>query len=165
MSIPKRHSSPDRIRSERTFFVTSATWSHRALLQSDANAILFIDVLFAYRAQGRYALHALVVMPDHFHALLTASAENSIERIVQYIKGGFSFRASRELGRRGEFWQKGFSEVSILSFERFSATKQYIHQNPIRRGLCVLADEYPYSSANRIYELDPVPLRLKPLDL
>ena len=40
-------------------------------------------------------MHAFVVMPDHFHLLITIGPELSIERAIQFIKGGFAFRAAR----------------------------------------------------------------------
>ena len=41
--------------------------------------------------------------------------------------------------------------------------REYIHQNPVKRGLAVLAGEYPYSSAAGVVPLDEVPQRLKPV--
>jgi REP element-mobilizing transposase RayT len=51
-------------------------------------------------------------MPDHFHVLITVTAEMTAEQAVQLIKGGFAFRAGRELGFRAPVWQKGFSEIT-----------------------------------------------------
>ena len=70
-------------------------------------AALFIDVLRSYVFGGRFKIHDFVVMPDHFHLLITLDASLSIERAVQLIKGNFSFRAKRELGTMGEIWQRG----------------------------------------------------------
>jgi putative transposase len=77
----------------RTFFVTSSIAEKRNLLQSDRSAALFLRVLYDYRAQRKYRLHEFVVMPDHFHLLITVGSEMSIEKAVQFIKGGFAFRA------------------------------------------------------------------------
>jgi hypothetical protein len=52
-------------------------------------------------------------MPDHFHMLITVGAEMTVEKAVQLIKGGFAFRAGRELGFRAPVWQKGFSEIRV----------------------------------------------------
>ena len=90
------------------FFVTSSIADKRKLLQSDRSAGLFIRTLYEYRAEGKFRLHEYVVMPDHFHVLLTVDAGMSVERAVQFIKGGFAFRAGKELGMRSPVWQKGF---------------------------------------------------------
>ncbi len=60
---------------------------------------------------GRIIVHDFVVMPNHVHVLMTVPGDLSIEKAMQLIKGGFSFRANKELGFRGEIWQRGFSDV------------------------------------------------------
>src|SRR5262245_24721122 len=116
---PRRSDAVNRISNARTFFVTSSTWEKRNLLQSDRSARLFLKILYEYRAQGKFRLHEFVVMPDHFHILLTVGSEISLERAVQFIKGGISFRAGKELGMRPPVWQKGFSEVRIFDTEAY----------------------------------------------
>jgi putative transposase len=158
MSIPKRHSPSNAVvAGTRTFFVTSSTFGKRALLQSTRSAELLIEVLYQYRNQGKYRLHAFAVMPDHFHALITVGAELSIERGVQLIKGGFAFRAGKELGMRAPVWQKGFSEVRVLNAESYIRHCDYIHENPVVRHLVIRAEDYPYSSVSQKFEVDPPP--------
>jgi putative transposase len=161
MAIPTRHANPDQVKAgARTFFVTSSAWGKRNFLQSDRAAELFLRVLYDYRAQGKFRLHDFVVMPDHFHLLLTVGSEMAIERAVQFIKGGFSFRAGKELGMRSPVWQKGFSEVRITDADGFARVRRYIHNNSVERRLVVDARDYPYSSAHPGFELDPPPQRL-----
>jgi putative transposase len=139
--------------------VTSETWGRRSLFRAEPWAKLFIDTLYHYRGSG-YQLHAFVVMPEHFHALITPTG--SLERAVQYIKGGFSHRAKAELGSSMEVWQKGFSDHRIRDAADFDGHVNYIHFNPVRAGLCSRPDEYEYSSAHSGFTLDDVPQRLKP---
>jgi putative transposase len=89
MAIPTRHANPSRIlRPSRTFFVTTKTRMGRALLQSERNATLLIDVLRSYVAAGKFELHDFVVMPDHVHLLIEVGGDTTIERAMQLIKGG-----------------------------------------------------------------------------
>lgn len=163
MAIPSRHADPARIISNsRTFFVTSSIQGKRSLLQSDRAAKLFVEVLYEYRAQSRYELHEFVVMPDHFHLLLTVG-EISVERAVQLVKGGFAFRAGKSLGFKAPVWQKGFSEIRVLDEKTYENQRRYIYNNPVARHLVVRAEDYPYSSAHAGFELDPPPQGLKPL--
>lgn len=164
MSIPIRNADRSHvIASDRTFFVTSSTCEKRGLLQSDRAASLFIDVLYQYRQQQKYLLHEFVIMPDHFHILITVDAETTVEKAVQLIKGGFSFRAGRELGFRAPVWQKGFSEVRVKEREAFLGFRDYIHANPVKRFMVTAGADFPYSSAHPGYELDAPPQRLKAL--
>jgi len=109
---------------------------------------LFIATLFHYRDLGEYKLHAFVVMRDHFHVLLTIEGTRSIERVVQKIKGGFSYRARVELGFSGEIWHRGFTDKRIWDPDQFVSARQYIHDNPVRKGIVPAAERYPFSSAN-----------------
>jgi REP element-mobilizing transposase RayT len=91
----------------QTYVVTSSTWSRRALFRAEPWAKLFLETLYYYRGNA-YQLHAFVLMPDHFHVLITPEA--TLERAAQCIKGGFSHSAKVELGSKIEIWQKGFSD-------------------------------------------------------
>jgi putative transposase len=102
-------------------------------------------------------------MPDHIHVLLTPNT--SLEKAVQFIKGGFSYRAKQELDSNLEVWQKGFSDHRIRDASDYRLHQIYVQQNPVRKHLCEVAGEYPYSSGCVGFELDPVPQGLKPIIL
>ncbi len=145
MARPARHANPTQVLSpSRTFFVTTKTSMGRALLQSERNARLLIDVLRSYVAARKFQLHDFVVMPDHVHLLITVGGDMTIERAMQYIKGGFSFRLRKEFGYLGEVWQRGFSEVRIDDRQSFLRHREYIAQNPVKAGLAGSPEEFPY---------------------
>ena len=144
-----------------TYMITTATWGRRSLFRVDRWALLMIDTLYHYRSSA-YQLHEFVIMPDHIHVLLTPNT--SLERAIQFIKGGFSFRAKKELGSNMEVWQKGFSDHRIRDAEDYLRHVSYMRQNPVRKYFCEQANKFPYSSAHAGFDLDPVPQGLKPND-
>ncbi len=99
-------------------------------------------------------------MPDHIHVLITPLT--SLEKAVQFLKGGFSFRARKELGSNMEVWQKGFQDHRVRDAGDYAQHIRYIHENPVRRHLCERREDYVYSSAHPGFELDPIPQGLKP---
>jgi putative transposase len=105
------------------------------------------DVLRTNTLARKFKVHEFVVMPDHFHVLLTVDGNTSIERALQLIKGGYSFRRGKELGLEGEIWPPGFSEVRVMDRKSYLAHKKYIDENPVKAGLAKTAEEYPYCSA------------------
>ena len=115
------------------YFITASTFQKRQLLQSDRMARLFVDVLLHYRKQEKFFLHEFVLMPDHSHLLITPT--ESLERSVQLIKGGFSYRARKELGFLGEIWQPSYHDRRVREFEEYRAFKEYIHMNPDRKSV------------------------------
>jgi putative transposase len=93
-------------------------------------------------------LHAFVVMPDHFHIILTPSEGVTLERCVQSVKGGFSFRAKRELGIQREIWQPKYHDRRIRDREECAALLHYLEDNPVKRRLTEAPSGFPFSSAN-----------------
>ena len=162
MAVPKRQADLAHIVAPaRTFHLTSSTLGKRNALQSERMATLLIDVLLKNAEAGRFLLHAFVVMRDHIHVLLTVTEAVSVEKAAQYIKGGFSFRAKKEVGYQGEIWQPGFSEDRVLTAEQFFATRDYIHMNPVRKRMCCKPEEFPYSSASGKFPVSGSPEHLR----
>jgi putative transposase len=126
-------------------------------------ACLFLNVLQDNRKKGRFLLHEFVVMPDHFHLIVTPAEDVPLEKAVQYIKGGFSFRAKKELSFQSLVWQESFTNHRIRDPEDYERHCGYIHHNPVKAGLAKTPSGYPYSSAFPEMELDPAPPGLKPI--
>jgi putative transposase len=146
MTRPNRNARPeDALSSSRTFFVTTKTSMGRQLLQSERNADLLIDVLRDNMAAGRFELHDFVIMPDHVHILMTVGNGVTIEKAMQLIKGGFSYRLAKEHGMKGEIWQKGFSEVRVNNKESYQQHRNYIAFNPVKAGLADSPGLFPFS--------------------
>jgi putative transposase len=143
----------------QTYFVTSDTWERRALFHAEPWARLFFKILLSHRGES-YLLHEFVLMPDHFHLLMTPIT--SLEKPVQLIKGGFSFRAKKELGSNLEVWRRGFADHRIRDVEDYDKHVHYIHLNPVKKHLCTNPAEYRFSSAYPGWKLDPIPQGLKP---
>ena len=114
------------------------------MLQSDRNATLMIDVLRSYVKTGKFRLHDFVIMPNHLHLLLTVGEGMTIEKAMQFVKGGFSYRLRKEYGYSGEIWQRGFSESRVDDRESFLKHREYIAANPVKAGLVESPEAYPY---------------------
>ena len=137
----------------RTYFTTFSTSVRRRVFQVEKNALLMVDTLHDYRTQGRFSLHAFVVMPDHVHALITPATDVSLEKSIQFMKGGFSFRLSSKF----DVWERGHFDKRVPDGQAFAACVTYIHRNPVVAGFVAEEGEYAYSSAAEPNELDPAP--------
>jgi putative transposase len=137
----------------RTYFITTVTANRRRLFQVEQNANLFIEVLLEQRNKNRLQLHAFVVMPDHAHLLLTPAPEVSLEKAMQYIKGGFSFRLRSKL----DVWERSYDSRRITNAHDYITHRTYIHQNPIRANLTTQSELYPHSSTNPTHPSDNSP--------
>jgi putative transposase len=87
-----------------------------------------------------------------------------LERAVQFLKGGFSYRAKKELGSSMEIWQRGFSDHRIRDRADLEIHIGYIYRNPVGKKLVERATDYPHCSAFPGSDKDELPQWLKPLN-
>jgi putative transposase len=142
--------------SGQAYFVSSQTAGRQPFFRHERWAILMQEILQHYRGES-YLLHGYVVMPDHFHLII--SPKESLERAMQNIKGGFSFRARQAFAWKHNIWQPGFSDHRIRDAEDRARHIAYMRHNPVKNKLCLSSEDYRYLAVN----LDPIPQRLKPL--
>jgi REP element-mobilizing transposase RayT len=93
------------------------------------------------------AIHAVVVMPDHVHLLLTPLRDldgnlYSLLEILQGIKSASAHSLNRALRRSGPVWQEESFDHVLRSVESFEEKVEYIRQNPVRRGLMTRPEDY-----------------------
>jgi len=94
-------------------------------------------------------LHAVVIMPEHVHLLLTPmrNAEGRpfpLMDILKLIKGPAARSVNMLAGAHGALWQdESFNHV-LRSNESFDEKLEYIRQNPVRRALAAKPEEYPW---------------------
>jgi putative transposase len=159
MAAPKRHANI-----AGTYFVTSRTWESRAVFKTQKPCEIFIEAILKYRDQAKYKLHGFVLMPDHFHLLLTPGPDVTLERAVQFAKGGSARRIGLELNYKFPIWQRGFSDHRIRDLQDYRNHMNYMEQNPLKRRFVETPSEYAWSSASGAYVMDDGPQGLKPLN-
>jgi putative transposase len=123
---------------DETHMVTSSTWEGRGLSQNEQCAGLRIDI-----------------MPDHFCARISPPA--SLEKAGQFLKGGFSYRAKKDLGSNTEAWQKGFQDHRVRDASDWVVHVSHVHDNPVKEHFCEGPDEFLYSCAHAGLEPHAIP--------
>jgi putative transposase len=147
MSKPSRPTNPENATGcPRTFFITTRTAGGRSLFQTERMANALIEFLRSTMRLKKIVFHDFVVMPNHLHILVTVPGEMTLEKAMRLIKGGFSYRAKKELGFQGEIWQRGYSDVRINDELSFQQHREYIENNPVKAGLVNSPEDYPYGS-------------------
>ena len=99
-----------------------------------------IEVLYRVQELHIFFLYGFVIMPDHCHLLIRITEEIKMSKIMNRFKMGLS----HSIGK-GPIWQARF-DCRIVR-DPWRALK-YIHQNPVKAGLCIKPEDYPWSSAS-----------------
>ena len=133
----------------------------RSILQSHPLCDLLLSVLRENRAKKRFEIHEFVFLRDHIHLIVTPAPLVSLEKAMQFVKGGFSYRAKKEMNFQGEIWQKGYNEHRIKDAIEYAQHVEYVRMNPVKKGLVDRPEEHLYSSARLTTEVDPMPLQFQ----
>lgn len=127
---------------ESIVFVTTRLKNQSVRLTDEEKRIIQ-ETLIEASDHEEIVLSAYVIMPDHFHALLKPNG-NDLSKTMQLLKG----RSSRRINK-GTLWQKGFYDFMIVSEKKFKEKFNYIHKNPVMKGLADNPENYPFSSAEK----------------
>jgi REP element-mobilizing transposase RayT len=95
----------------------------------------------------RYKLHAWCVMPNHVHFLMQVFEGFPLAKNIQSIKSYSARQLNHLLGSSGRVWEPEYFDRLIRSEEHFRNEVEYIEYNPVAAGLCKLAQDWPFSSA------------------
>src|SRR5262249_28108812 len=133
----------------QTYFVTKCTEARRPLLAEPETAEIVIQSWAFVREHGDVKLLAFVVMPDHYHVVFTLVREQSLANLMRRV-GSFTANQIRQaLDVTNPIWHDGgFYAGACRDDAEALEIAEYIHHNPVRRGLVGRAEDWPYSSAH-----------------
>jgi REP element-mobilizing transposase RayT len=129
-----------------TYHVWNRTVHRRLLFGAVEKEMIYTTVVRVCRAL-RVQLHALVVMGNHFHLVVSTQNDVSISELMQKIDGEISRRYNRLHGTNGTLWQGPFRhQVIDPRGGNLLRVIDYVHANPQRAGLVTEASQYEWSS-------------------
>ncbi len=149
--------------SDRIFFVTVNLRRTRVPLAKGEFGLV-TDALAASRRKLGFLLCGYVVMPDHWHALIWTTFPLTISRAVQDIKWTAASSLNRARGTRGAVWQHQFWDRFVRHQKEFAGRLDYLHLNPVRKGLVSRPQDWRWSSYNS-FALDKLTVAQCPIEM
>ncbi|NIM04497.1 MAG: hypothetical protein GTN65_02505 [Armatimonadetes bacterium] len=95
------------------YYLTCCLDRRRPLFKHPQLAELLIDLYATRRDNGDILLHGYVVLPDHYHVILSLRGEHSISAVVRAVHSLFARKCRRMIGVSGRVWQKRFYDHVI----------------------------------------------------
>ena len=148
---------------DRIFFVTVNLRRALAPLAEEEFLLLVAAVKESRRRLG-FLLCGYVLMPDHWHALIWLAHPLTISRVVQNIKWISARSLNGEWHASGPVWQHQFWDRYVRNEKEFGARLDYMHLNPVRKGLVSQPEEWNWSSYNN-FALDEDKVNRCPLEV
>lgn len=151
-------------------FITASCYHREAHLGSAHRRDLFLNVLEQMRRRYRFVVLGYVVMPEHFHLLLTEPERGTPSTVIQALKLGFARRVLRRSNPRqailfeseasGHIWQRRFYDFNVWTERKRAEKLRYMHRNPVKRGLVEEPGLWRWSSFRHYAFQEPGPVRI-----
>ncbi len=142
-------------------FVTTTVLDFVPIFRTKELADRMVELLFEVHGHYGAIFHGYSVMPDHIHFVTRLPADKDVSTFVKNLKSYTAkqllpqippeidamFATQRGLNQL-TLWQVSFRSFPIESDEVFWQKIKYMHENPVRRGLCLKETDYPWSSVH-----------------
>jgi len=172
MPVYHRHFEPGQLQ-----FITSSAYRRVPIFSTPSYCRLFVTSFRAARAKLDFLLIGWVLMPEHFHVLVQPGLAQSISKIVKDLKQRSAFAVLQALRSRSDLpscrallrslrlpptihskahyrlWQRRFVPFNVYTEKKRLQKLDYMHNNPVKRGLVSSPGEWPWSSW-RFYYLE-----------
>jgi putative transposase len=144
------------------YFITQVTFQREGWLCGDMGRRALREAITKVRVNYPFDINALVLLPDHFHCLLTLPKNDQdfsvrLRLIKTYVSKYYGDQLninkcvslSRQKRKERNLWQRRFWEHLIRDERDYALHCDYIHYNPVKHGLCVKPQDWPFSSIHR----------------
>jgi len=125
-------------------FITFSCYRRKPLLGSATSYGVFERVLESTRRRYGFVVAGYVLMPEHVHLLVGETKIAALSTAIQVLKQ----QSSRVLKKPedDQFWQRRYYDFNVHSGEKRIEKLQYMHRNPVKRGLVAKPEEWQWSS-------------------
>jgi REP-associated tyrosine transposase len=130
-------------------FITCSCYHRQQLLGSAHRRDLFLKILEETRLRYDFVVWGYVVMPEHFHLLISEPARGTVATVLQVLKQRVSRGGklpNREAGPHPAFWQRRYHDFNVFGERKHVEKLRYLHRNPVKRGLVESPEMWRWSS-------------------
>ena len=125
---------------------------------------LMIEVFEASRRRLKFLLCGYVLMPDHWHALIWPQYPLLISQVLHDVKKVSALRLHAQRGSEGPLWQHQFWDRFVREAREFNERLEYMHMNPVRKGLVKRPQDWRWSSYDN-FALDKATVAVCPIQI
>lgn len=146
-------------------FITFSAYRRLPLLHSAEARNIFVQILGKVRDQHEFAVVGYVIMPEHVHLLIGEPKNRNPSAVMQALKQRVSVRLRSGTAQRlPQFWERRFYDFNVWSRKKKIEKLNYMHMNPVKRGLVERPQDWIWSSCQFYAGREPILIRMDPAD-
>ena len=117
-----------------------------SIVADDADRAFLRSSLHHAAARRGVAIHAYVLMTNHFHLLVTPQMKGSLAQMMQTVGRTYVHYFNAKYARTGTLWEGRYKATIVDEDRYFLLCMRYIELNPVRAFMVVDPAEYRWSS-------------------
>jgi putative transposase len=142
------HAPVHRLDSAGIYIVTAATLHKELLFESAEKRTLLERELLTLAKKYDWQLEAWAVFANHYHFVGRSDAESgNLRRFLKHLHANTARELNRADDKAGRTVWFNFWDTKLTYERSYLARLNYVHQNPVRHGLAMVANQYPWCSA------------------
>ena len=142
------HAPVHRLDSNGIYMVTAATLQKNHLFADSDKLTLLENGLLSLAKQYQWQLEAWAVFTNHYHFVARRELESaSLARLVKHLHADSARKLNRLDGKVGRRVWFNFWDTKLTYERSYLARLNYVHQNPVKHGLVIMANQYRWCSA------------------
>lgn len=120
--------------------------NRQPIFEAPADYEALLGLLEEHARAEKVAIHAYVLMSNHFHLVATPETPQGIPQMMQAVGRRYVRRFNRLQARTGTLWEGRYRSTLIQAERYLLACMVYLDLNPVRAGIAQAAADYPWSS-------------------
>ncbi len=120
--------------------------NRQAIFLNDADRERMLDLLLEHSVKNQVAIHAYVLMDNHFHLLATPETAEGLPAMMQAVGRSYVRYFNDRAGRTGTLWEGRYRSTLIETERYLLACMAYIDLNPVRAGMVHAPLDFAWSS-------------------
>ena len=118
----------------------------QSIVRDDQDRLRLLDLWAEHARTFKVAIHAWVIMDNHFHLLATPETQEGLPQMMQAVGRAYVRYFNLRHQRTGTLWEGRYRSNLIESERYLLACMVYIDLNPVRAGMVAQPEDFRWSS-------------------
>lgn len=119
--------------------------NRQVIFEDDEDFGVFLGVLAKYKMEFCCQIYAYCLMENHIHLLMKIPS-NDLQHFMRKVGTKYVYWYNWKYDRVGGLFQDRYKSEPVENDAYFRTVFRYIHQNPVKAGICKTAAMYQQSS-------------------
>ena len=128
------------------FHIITQGIEKRFIFEKPEDIKYYIKIMYKIKEEHNINIIAYCIMNNHTHMLVETQVIEQLSKYMQRINTTYGKYYNKKYNRVGYVFRDRYKAEGIYSEKHLYNCIKYIHNNPVKAGICNKAEEYPYSN-------------------